>query len=99
MCHFQAIVDVAGEQGWLACCLQAQTLIKMVIQGQWADDSPLLQLPHFDSSLISTLGSAAIDNLPTLLHKARDNPRSVHDALKNHLKKNEVDEVSRKKCF
>ena len=43
--YFQAMLDVAADSGWLRTSLNIMHLVKMIIQGCWLKDDPLLQLP------------------------------------------------------
>jgi activating signal cointegrator complex subunit 3 len=54
----QAMVDTTAEAGWLGTTLNAMNLMQMVVQGRWADDSTLLNLP-------------AVQNNEKLRHGAR----------------------------
>jgi len=44
----QAMLDVAADSGWLKTSLNIMHLVKMIIQGCWMKDDPLLQLPHVE---------------------------------------------------
>ena len=39
------MLDVAADSGWLQTSLNIMHLVKMIIQGCWLKDDPLLQLP------------------------------------------------------
>lgn len=51
----RAMVDVTSSAGWLKPALAAVELTQMLTQGIWETDSPLLQLPHVDDTLVSNL--------------------------------------------
>lgn len=42
------MLDVSADSGWLRASLNIMHLVKMVIQGCWLKDDPLLQLPHLE---------------------------------------------------
>ena len=42
------MLDVASDNGWLKVVLGVMHLCKMVIQGLWVKDNPLLQLPKVE---------------------------------------------------
>ena len=44
----QAMVDVSADSGWLKVTLKIMHLVKMIVQGCWMKDNPLIQLPHVE---------------------------------------------------
>lgn len=48
-----AMIDVISTYGNLNATLLAMELSQMVIQAMWPQQSPLLQLPGFDTELAS----------------------------------------------
>ena len=44
----QAMLDVSADNGWLQTSLRVMHLVKMIVQGCWVKDDPLLQLPNVE---------------------------------------------------
>lgn len=55
----QAVVDVISSNGWLKPALEAMELSQMIVQGVWARDSYLKQIPHFSAEVILVSKDAA----------------------------------------
>ncbi|XP_037079390.1 activating signal cointegrator 1 complex subunit 3-like [Pollicipes pollicipes] len=85
----QALLDLVAESGWLATALRAVHLQQQMVQARWLSDSPLLTLPHVESSLLAQFGT--LDQLPRLVEAAAgagDGQRrfkAVIDRLARHL--------------
>eukprot|EP00299_Pterocystis_sp_00344_P017283 c8663_g1_i1.p1 GENE.c8663_g1_i1~~c8663_g1_i1.p1 ORF type:complete len:1193 (-),score=289.98 c8663_g1_i1:9-3494(-) len=58
-----AMVDVISSSGWLAPALACMELSQMVVQGLWATDSWLLQLPHFDKQLAERCKESDVESV------------------------------------
>jgi len=67
-----ALVDVISSNGWFKPALIAMQLSQMIVQAMWVDDSPLLQLPHFDDELIRKCKKAGIEDINDLLNMDDD---------------------------
>jgi pre-mRNA-splicing helicase BRR2 len=57
-----ACVDVLSSEGHLNA-MSAMELSQMVVQAMWDRDSPLLQIPHFDSAVVATLAKHNIKDV------------------------------------
>eukprot|EP00178_Gracilaria_changii_P024479 TRINITY_DN737_c0_g1_i1.p1 TRINITY_DN737_c0_g1~~TRINITY_DN737_c0_g1_i1.p1 ORF type:complete len:2198 (-),score=297.01 TRINITY_DN737_c0_g1_i1:5150-11743(-) len=51
----RAMVDVLAIEGWLKPALAAIELTQMLVQGLWDHSFPLMQLPHIDRTVASSL--------------------------------------------
>lgn len=50
-----ALVDIISSAGWLEPTLHCMELSQMIVQAVWDSEKPLLQLPHFDEALVTSL--------------------------------------------
>lgn len=62
-----AMVDVIASSGWLNPALAAMEMCQMVVQGMWAKESPLLQLPHVTEELAQRAKDHGIESVFDLL--------------------------------
>lgn len=64
----QAMVDTTCEAGWLATSLNIINLMQMMVQGRWADDSTLLNMPGVEGNekLMSALHAERWSDLRSL---------------------------------
>ena len=63
------MIDVSAESGWLGTTLQIQTLLQMIVQGCWHNQSSLLTLPHLEKFMLYLFKKPKfnIDCLPVLM--------------------------------
>jgi len=75
----QAMVDTLCEAGWLAAALHCMTLMQMVVQGRWADDSPLANLPGTapGSKAAAALAAEGLAIMPKLVTADRNRVAQV----------------------
>ncbi|KIW33062.1 uncharacterized protein PV07_04561 [Cladophialophora immunda] len=57
-----ACVDVLSSEGHLNA-MNAMEMSQMVVQAMWDRDSPLLQIPHFDSQIVGVLAKQGIKDI------------------------------------
>ncbi|KIX02460.1 uncharacterized protein Z518_08401 [Rhinocladiella mackenziei CBS 650.93] len=57
-----ACVDVLSSEGHLNA-MNAMEMSQMVVQAMWDRDSPLLQIPHFDSKIVDILATHGIKDI------------------------------------
>lgn len=74
----QAVVDVISSNGWLKPALEAMELSQMMVQGVWAKDSYLRQIPHFSPEVV-LVRRRPID-LRYLLSPAQTHPAFAYSA-------------------
>jgi activating signal cointegrator complex subunit 3 len=48
----QGMIDIASHKGFLTTTMNLVHLIQMIIQGQWIDQSPLINIPCFENGEI-----------------------------------------------
>ena len=90
----QAMVDVAGESGWLGTTLRVISLLQMCQQARWDTDSSLLTLPHLLAQSLYVFSSPAppILSLPQLLHQCA-HYEDLARLLRAELEEEEIEEV------
>ena len=69
-----ATVDVAASSGWLAPALAAMEASQLVVQGLWAKDSPLLQLPGVTPAAAAAAAGAGVESVFDLLEAEDGSP-------------------------
>merc|ERR1712086_894121 len=69
----QGMIDIATHKGFLTTTMNLIHLLQMIIQGQWLDQSPLVNVPGFeDGEIIRRLAEMNIFYLPQLCSKTND---------------------------
>jgi pre-mRNA-splicing helicase BRR2 len=63
----QACVDFIASNGWLNPALAAMELCQMCVQAMWDKDSPLKQVPHFNSEIIERLTKRGVERPDELI--------------------------------
>jgi pre-mRNA-splicing helicase BRR2 len=66
-----ACVDVMSSNAWLNA-MGAMDLSQMVVQAMWETDSPLKQIPHFDSEVIKRCKAAEIESVYDVMEMEDD---------------------------
>jgi pre-mRNA-splicing helicase BRR2 len=87
----QAMVDVISSNSWLRPALYTMTLSQMITQAMWDKDSPLLQLPYFNSELIEKCSQHDIEDIVDLMNMENELRNSVLNMTPEQL--NEVARV------
>lgn len=59
----QAMVDITSEKGWYTAARRCMLFTQMIVQGRWATDSGLSNLPHMSDKLLKSLKSAGVSKL------------------------------------
>lgn len=66
----QGMIDICSHKGFLNTTLNLVHMIQMIIQGQWLDQSPLINLPQFeDGEIIRKLSKIGVLYLPQLIER------------------------------
>ena len=61
------MIDITAHKGYLKTTMNLIHVLQMLIQGQWLDQSPFLNLPHFDQEKITKLNTIGIIHLIQLV--------------------------------
>jgi activating signal cointegrator complex subunit 3 len=56
----QGMIDLAAHKGYLETTMNLIHLLQMVVQGQWLNQSPFLNVPHFTPVTIQKLANIGI---------------------------------------
>jgi pre-mRNA-splicing helicase BRR2 len=72
-----AMVDVIAANSWLKVALSCMELCQGIVQGSWATDSQLLQLPHISKQCAQRCKDAGVSSIYDLL--------DLDDAPRNSL--------------
>lgn len=70
-----AMVDVIAANSWLKVALSCMELCQGIVQGAWATDSQLLQLPHISKQCAQRCKDASVNSIFDLLD-LDDEPRN-----------------------
>lgn len=66
-----ACVDVMSSNAWLNA-LGAMDLSQMVVQAMWESDSPLKQIPHFETDVIKRCQDAGVESVYDIMDMEDD---------------------------
>lgn len=76
----QGMIDVASHKGLLAQTQSMVQIIQMIIQGQWLNQSPLINVPHFaDGVIVRKLAKIGVLYLPQLVQKCQQDIKTFFD--------------------
>lgn len=68
----QGMIDICSHKGFLQTTMNLVHLMQMIIQGQWLDQSPLINIPQFeDGEIIRKLSKLGIFYLPQLISRTQ----------------------------
>jgi pre-mRNA-splicing helicase BRR2 len=70
-----AMVDISGQEGYLAPALAAMEFSQMIVQAMWDRDSDLKQLPHMTSERIERCTQAGVNSVVDLMELPDDRQR------------------------
>jgi pre-mRNA-splicing helicase BRR2 len=77
-----ACVDVMSSNAWLNA-LGAMDLSQMCVQAMWESDSPLKQIPHFETDIVKRCKEAGVENVYDIMDM-EDNQRNMLLQLDGH---------------
>ena len=66
------MVDVISSYGYLKPCLLSMELSQMTVQAMWVTQSPLLQLPGFDSETVEALKKVKVEDIVDFMNMDDD---------------------------
>jgi activating signal cointegrator complex subunit 3 len=99
----QAMLDMAGEAGFLATALQVINVMQMVIQARWHTDSSLLTLPHLYPHHVNVIKRRAtngrsestnvVECLPEFIDYVDGRYDRLNSLLGDELSKAQLDQV------
>jgi len=81
----QGMIDISSHKGYLTATMNLVHMIQMIIQGQWLDQSPLINVPHFeDGEIIRKLANVGILYLPQLIERCQGDIKHFFDQELKH---------------
>ena len=83
------MVNVCSTNTWLKPAIAAIELCQMVVQGQWNEDSRLLQLPHFDKERAAAFDGEGVSSVFDFL----DMEDAARGKLLEGLSEREVEDI------
>ena len=83
------MVNVCSTNTWLKPAIAAIELCQMVVQGQWNEDSRLLQLPHFDKDRAAAFDGEGVSSIFDFL----DMEDAARAKLLEGLSEREIEDV------
>lgn len=83
----QAFIDISAEKKLLDVTLNIITILQMVMQSQWFNESSLKILPFVNDKIISQLERKGIENISSLIHK---NEKELQSILSSIFKDNSI---------
>lgn len=75
------MVNVCSSNMWLKPAIAAIELCQMVVQGQWNEDSRLLQLPHFDKERSREFENEGVDDVFAFLDMEDETRKKLLEGL------------------
>lgn len=72
-----AVIDISGQEGYLAPALAAMEFSQMIVQAMWDRDSDLKQLPHMTAERIERCTKAGVASIADLMDLPDDRQRQT----------------------
>jgi pre-mRNA-splicing helicase BRR2 len=77
----QGLVDVISSCGWLTPALSAMELSQMIVQATTSTSSPLMQLPHFTTTMVEKAKKAKVDDIFDVMNMDEEPRNKLLDGL------------------
>ena len=79
------MIDVSTHLGYLNTTLNLINMLQMIIQGQWLDQSPFINVPNLDGTIIRKLADLGVLYLPQLVDKCSGDIKEFFSQQVNHV--------------
>jgi pre-mRNA-splicing helicase BRR2 len=77
----QGLVDVISSCGWLTPALSAMELSQMIVQATTSTSSPLMQLPHFSTTMVEKAKKAKVEDVFDVMNMDEEPRNKLLDGL------------------
>lgn len=86
-----ATVDILSSHGWLSPAIAAMELCQMIVQALWSDrDSPLKQIPFFDSARVTRAKDQGVESVFDLMECEDE----IRDTILKDLSESQISQVA-----
>ena len=78
------MIDVSAHLGFLNTTLNLINMLQMILQGQWLDQSPFINIPNFDGAIIKKLADLGILYLAQLIERCQGDIKEFFSSQLQH---------------